>query len=175
MIYTAQMFPCRPSRGPPFDAAAVLALIARGLVVQPKLNGDRVILVKDGPVPVLFSRHGGHYTAAELDLGPWQWLQEGTILDGEAWQGRFYPFDVPRLAGEATCSLPCSQRVDLAEELTLRAGMPWIFGTPSAEWLRAGAANAPVWEGVVVKQPGHAYRWERSASGSSTTWYKLKW
>ena len=175
VIYTAQMFPCRPSRGPPFDAGAVLELIARGLVVQPKLNGDRVILVKDGPVPVLFSRHGGHYTAARLDLACWQWLPEGTILDGEGWRGAFYPFDVPKLAGEATGAMPCRQRVDLAERLTLRAGLPWIFVPPSADWLQAGRANAPIWEGVVVKQPGHSYRWERSASGNSTTWVKMKW
>ena len=175
MIYTAQMFPCRPSRGPPFDAAAVLALIERGLVVQPKLNGDRVLLVKQGPVPVLFSRHGGHYTAARLDLGPWHWLPEGTILDGEGWQGSFYPFDVPDLANQATGAMPCRDRVKLAEELTLRAGLPWIFSTPTAAWLQAGAANAPTWEGVVIKQPGHSYRWEKSASGQSTTWTKRKW
>jgi len=176
MIFTAQMFPCRPSTGPPFDAGAVLALIERGLIVQPKLNGDRVVLVKQGsPVPVLYSRHGGQYTAAKLDLTRWQWLPDGTILDGEGWRGSFYPFDVPALANKPTGAMPCRDRVKLAEELTLKAGLPWIFATPSADWLHAGAANAPTWEGVVVKQPGHSYRWERSASGSSTTWTKRKW
>jgi ATP-dependent DNA ligase len=152
-----------------------LELIARGFVVQPKLNGDRVLLVKQGPVASLFSRHGGHYTAARLNLACWQWLPEGTILDGEGWQGSFYPFDVPALANDTTGAMPCSCRVDLVERLTHRAGLPWIFGTPSAEWLQAGAANAPTWEGVVVKQPGHSYRWEKSASGQSTTWTKWKW
>jgi ATP-dependent DNA ligase len=123
----------------------------------------------------LFSRHGGHYTAARLDVAAWDWLPAGTILDGEGWQGRFYPFDVPDLANQATSAMPCRDRVKLAEELTLRAGLPWIFGTPTAAWLQAGAGNAPTWEGVVIKQPGHSYRWEKSASGSSTTWYKMKW
>jgi ATP-dependent DNA ligase len=82
---------------------------------------------------------------------------------------------VPALAGEATGAMPCRERVKLAEELTLRAGLPWLFGTPSPDWLQAGHSNAPTWEGVVVKHPGHSYRWERSASGYSTTWYKMKW
>lgn len=147
--------------------------LVRGLladyVVQPKLNGDRVLLVKRNGIVEAWNRHGSRYSFSVNAMADWGGLPDGTILDGEGWQGRFYPFEA------VIDDAPVEARVEAARRYCLELGNAFIFDTPTDAFLRNGADNLPQWEGVVAKKRGSIYRWNRKAHFESIDWLKLKW
>jgi len=80
--------------------ATVRRLEAAGYLIQPKLNGDRVLLVKRGWIVEAYNRRGSRYGFSVHAISDWRALPEGTLLDGEGWQGRFYPFEALEIGGD---------------------------------------------------------------------------
>ncbi len=152
--------------------AVVADLEADGWLVQPKLNGDRVLLVKRAGIVEAWNRHGTRYSFS-VAAADWRGLPDDTLLDGEGWQGRFYPFEAIELAGEYLGRQCPAIRASVARELCRRLGNAFLFDRPAVAWLDNCRDNLPAWEGIVAKR-GRYYPtgkpWQESAD-----WLKLKW
>lgn len=137
-------------------------------VIQPKLNGDRVILQKHNGAIHCYNRHQSRYSFNVNAVTDWASLPDGTIIDGEGYGGKFYPF-------EAVIDAPVEARVAEAKRLCLLTGNAFIFDHPTDAWLLRGADNLPQWEGIVAKQRGTSYEWLNQANHTSWQWVKCKW
>lgn len=177
MIPAINGFPMRPTSGQRLTAQNVHQLIAgyqaRGYLVQPKLNGDRAVLVATHSGLQLWNRHGGPYQAACVQLWQWNHLPIGTILDGEVYDLMFCPFEV--LNGGTAIA-----RAAAAKQLCQQRGIAYLFDEPSRGWLLDQAASTEnilrrQWEGVVCKHASSTYRPLHAAHQESAEWIKLKW
>jgi hypothetical protein len=161
--------------GEKLTPANVLAVVQdyrqRGYRITRKLNGDRVVLSVNGSLQ-WWSRYGQPYSF-NVNPAPWQDLPDGTLLDGEAYRGEFYPFlDVNQPT--------IGQGEDSARRITLEAGMPWIYGDITTEWLLQEARSGEKmttrkFEGCVAKLANSPYLPLRRPDMESATWTKLKW
>jgi ATP-dependent DNA ligase len=169
-------FPMRPMTGERIEGQravdVVNSYIAKGYIVQPKLNGDRVTLAKVNGKLLAQNRHGAWYSY-NFDQKPWLSLPDGTCLDGEVRDKVFTPFEALSHAGKSLLRETAEYRVALAKSLCT-AGRVWLFDAPSDDWLRASDANYPRWEGVVVKLRASPYS-ILGIKTDSPDWKKLKW
>lgn len=156
------------------NAVELVRAAAETHIIQPKLNGDRVLLVKRNGSVSLFNRKRGEY-GYRLDTRPWLSLPDDTILDGEGWRHGFYPFDVLMVGGESHIESPVESRTAEAKRICLAAGQDWLFDTPTDAWLLNGADLLPTWEGVVCKLKGSKYTPLAFDRYQSWEWFKLKW
>ncbi len=176
-------FPMRPIAGAKLSAGNFqreLAKIRRTHILQPKLNGDRACVAVLGDTVRIQSRRGDWYSHT-VNLQPFHNLNAGTLLDGEVWQGEFYPFEV--LAGRGISALRSSveERIDMAESVCHHLNIEWQFGSRTDGWIldelcREG--QEPLtrqWEGIVAKLRGSSYRMLGAAHQESPEWIKLKW
>src|SRR5712671_2028937 len=90
-------YPMRPRRGPDIDAGRIKKILeeidGKKFVVQPKLNGDRVLLAVRKDEVQAANRHGSWYTKRVRNAGDFVKLGIGTVLDGEVFGGEFFPFE----------------------------------------------------------------------------------
>lgn len=151
------------------NVLAVVRASSRQFVIQPKLNGDRVILRKVNGALECWNRHQSRYSFNVNALLDWADLPEGTTLDGEGYRGHFYPFEA--VIDGATVE----ERVAEAKRLCRVTGNAWIFETPTEAWLQNLRGNLPQWEGIVLKERGSVYRWCSKPNHVSFGWFKCKW
>lgn len=153
--------------------AVVRDIEADGWIVQPKLNGDRVLLVKRDGIVTAWNRRGSRYSFNVNATADWRGLPDGTLLDGEGWQGRFHPFECVEIGAASLAAEPVNVRVEAAKELCRTLGNPWLFDRPTDAWLRLCRENLPAWEGIVAKCGRYATL--RKPWWESETWLKMKW
>lgn len=177
-------YPTRPSTGSRLTSDNVLVVVndyrARGYIIQPKLNGDRGILVQAPGGVELWNREGTIYRAGEVNLGRWECLSPDTVLDGEIWQGEFYPFEAIVVSAGSLVHDRTAERIGWAIGQSARAGQDWLFETPTNEWLinEITLDADPLtrqWEGVVAKIDGAHYRTMSHPEQEAGTWVRLKW
>lgn len=167
----ATQFPMRPQLFAKLTRANVLAVVhdlAQTHIIQPKLNGDRVVLRKIDGRLVAESRFGKPYSFSVHAATDWAGLPDGTVLDGEGWQGHFWPF-------EAVIDATVEERVAEAKRLCAVHRRPFIFDAPTDAWLLNASDNLPQWEGIVAKERGTAYEWLGKPARESWQWLKAKW
>lgn len=146
-------------------------------IAEPKVDGDRCLaFVGEGGVE-LWSRHGRPHGYGWL--GPLQdalrGLPVGTVLDGELLasptpRAEYVVFD---LASEY--ALPLASRRRLLERLLRRrrSGIsiaPWLDDKIAAYTSSLASGH----EGIVLKQTKSTYQWQRSTTGETAVWCKVK-
>lgn len=176
--YPLAGFPMRPTPGPLFTARNILRIVrdlaASGFLIQPKLNGDRVLLRKTAGQIEAYNRHGSRY-GHNLDVTGWTELPDDTLLDGEAWQGRFWPFEALEIAGNSLAGECVSIRATAAKDFCRTLGHAYLFDRPADAWLRLCRENLPAFEGIVAKRIGSPYKPIKKPFHKSAHWVKLKW
>lgn len=171
-------FPPRPTPGVPLNKGNCDGYVKRESVryhLQPKLNGDRALFCLFGGKTSLSSRHGHTYSFSCENLRVFNNLPDGTVLDGEVWQKRYYPFEAVVIGG-SSLMLECpSVRARFAQYICERLSIQWLFDQPTQEWINNLNSNGKHWEGVVKKLRGSPYHPLASADQNSGTWFKNKW
>ena len=169
-------FPMRPLTGPKLvKEADVENLTPSGYFWQPKLNGDRVILGKFEGKVYISNRHGGWYSHTVKNLGLWARVPDQTVLDGEVWQMKFLPFEALAVGGVSLLRECVTKRAAKAKELAISLEEPFLFDSPTVEWLKTNLRNKPKeWEGVVGKKKDAPYLILGSEK-DSPGWVKRKW
>ncbi len=144
-------------------------------VMQPKLNGDRVILAVVGNRVFVQNRYGQMYRQKVSNARDFLKLPDCTCFDGEVFKGNFYPFEIIACNGKNLLRTEVHERVSWAKTLMRDIKQPWLFETPSAAWLMRRGANAPNYDGIVLKRTGSFYIPLGSASQSTLEWFKRLW
>lgn len=179
---TFPFFPMRPRKGFKLTPGSMINVI-NDYYLQPKLDGDRVVVsVEDGAV-ALYNRRGSRYSfrASNADKLA-EALPSGTILDCEIYGGVLYPFECIRYGDEDLRASYTAARCEAAEEACRIAGVPFLFGQLRLEDCDAivegkferGGIRGAAWEGVVAKRKGARYRFGATATDESPTWFKFK-
>jgi hypothetical protein len=94
---TLPFFPMRPRTGRRITAANVDQVYADATSgqwhPQKKLNGDRAVLAIQDNRTMIISRYGDLYRHPVDNINDFLKLPNGTLLDGEVWKKKFYPFE----------------------------------------------------------------------------------
>jgi ATP-dependent DNA ligase len=170
-------FPMRPTHGASLrtvEAAAEIKAARTTHVVHRKLNGDRVLLAKAGGAVYVANRHGRWYTYGVENRHLFAQVPDGSVFDGEVHRKLFCPFDMLAFSGDNLTDVPVESRVDLTQKVCASLGVPWRWEVED-RWLDQLAANAPTWEGVVLKLRGSPYSILGSDGQESASWSKRKW
>jgi ATP-dependent DNA ligase len=171
------MFPMRPKSGRQItsktDVKDIFTRIKGGWTVQLKINGDRAqVGVNENGIHVA-NRHGGWY-GLTVDLTEWKQLPAGTLLDGEVFKKKFYPFEVVAYEGQSLDRSTPAEREAKAKWLCDQVGVDWLY-EPTQSVLSKMRANMPTIEGVVLKMANTPYIPLSTATRESDTWIKWKW
>lgn len=176
MIQTP-FYPMRPMMGEKLTAGNILPVVnyyrSRGYEIQRKLNGDRAIMeVTRNDGVIFWNRYGSRYSFS-VNAAPFKGLLIGTILDGENYQGTFYPFEQISTVSTTT------ERIRDCRLLCGMIGVPYIYGEVTNDWLMVEFTLPPsrtrMWEGVVCKMKHRPYQPLKTADQESPEWVKLKW
>lgn len=174
-------FPMRPQFGAPFSNKRVIkqfndeVLNTYDWFVQPKLDGDRASIgVVDGKVYIQ-NRHGSWYKHRVNNLPDFKHLPNRTVLDGEVFKGNFYPFECLAVDGMSVVLHTPNEREVLAQAMVKLIGHTWKFPRPTLKWIERLSANAPEYDGVVMKRWGSPYIIAGSASTGNLDWKKRHW
>lgn len=144
-------------------------------VCQPKLAGKRACLAVLDKRVYVQSRHGTWLRQPVRNVADFLKLPNRTCLDGEVYEGVFYPFECLAVGGHLFTYCTANEREVMAFQLMRLIKQPWIFNTPSKNWLMARRTNLPKFEGVVLKRSDSPYTLLASPSQVSPTWFKRTW
>lgn len=170
-------FPMRPITGARLETEQHLADVLKDdrYHWQPKLNGDRVIFGKVDNQVHFCNRHGNWYSFGVQNLSLWKQVPNLTVLDGEVWGKKFYPFEALSVGGTIYTRKCVTERAAAAKELSLSLGEPYLFDQPSMDWLvKTLAAKPAEWEGVVGKRKNTPYV-ILGTQKDTPEWIKRKW
>ena len=178
MITTA-FYPMRPMTGPKLTIDNVLLITSdylhRGYILQRKLNGDRVVMIVKDFGATFWNRYTGIYSFAVNN--EWGKLPVGTVMDGEVYQGEYYPFELIQLGKEKI--LTTQERVVGAENICRTHNQEYVYGGVTNDWLVGEVMmkheRTSMWEGVVAKLKSARYEPLNTATQESPAWSRLKW
>jgi len=172
-------FPMRPNSGPNLTKKLALEILEKQeehkYIYQPKLNGDRAVLAVVNREVVVCNRHYGWYHFQVKNAAAFLKLKDGTIFDGEVWQGNFYPFDCLALEGRSYKANTAEEREVMAYQMCRLLKIEWMFFKPTKKWLLELKHNLPKYEGVVRKRADQGYFLLHNATEASTGWLKHRW
>jgi hypothetical protein len=144
-------------------------------VIQPKLEGDRACVgVLNGKVYIQ-NRHGSWYKPTVNNLEDFKKLPSGTVLDGEVFNGNFYPFDCLASAGKSYLMMTAGEREVMAYQAAKFLGHPWLFERPNKSWVAKLRGQMPFYGGMVLKRIGSPYIIPGSPDKLSLDWFKHCW
>src|SRR5574337_416158 len=135
-------YPMRPVRGRALQRPSGIktlweeAVRDKLWVMQPKLNGDRVILAVVRGKVFAQNRHASWYQKKIGNAADFLKLPDRTCLDGEVFKGNFYPFEVLACNGRSLLRTEVHERVQWARDFVRHINHPWLFEPPSVEWDR---------------------------------------
>jgi len=171
-------FPMRPVKGVKLRTKAAADQLyeevmgQRLWIIHPKLNGDRVSLAIVDDKVYVQNRLGDWYTKPVINAWAFRELGNGTCLDGEVFERRFFAFDLLALGGKSFVRASAGERDAMAQKTLERIGQPWAFKEPSRAWLEKLGRNGPQWEGVVLKRTLSPYIPLGRATQESPAWVK---
>lgn len=144
-------------------------------ICQPNVNGDRACIgVLDKRVYIQDHR-GGWYPHSVKNVSVYAELPNRTCLDGVVLEGNFYPFECLAVGGNLFTFFTTDEREIAACMLMRLINQPWIFDTPSKEWLLKRRANLPKFEGVIMKRSNAPYAFQTCPNKPSPDWLKRNW
>lgn len=177
-------YPPRPITGSMITRSTVVGFVKSNVenwLIQPKLNGDRVlVLIKDSEV-YFANRHGSFYKFAVANKAQLLTLPNLTVLDGEVKDKMFDPFEAVVEAGQSLARACPSLRAErakfIAQTQLLR---PYLFDPVTQAWMEStmasnSTARVPCWEGTVRKRLGSPYTPLASSTQTAGVWIKNKW
>lgn len=173
-------YPMRPAQGRVLRNSASVNQLLQDMksgtwVVQPKMHGDRACLgVLNGKVYIQ-NRHGSWLRHKVKNADVFKKLPNATVLDGEVFEGKFYPFETLAVAGKNMTMATCMEREVLAMKLCQFLEIEWRFAKPSEKWLLNLRKNEPMFDGVVLKKAASPYIILGSADQVSLDWMKRRW
>lgn len=178
-ILTFPFFPMRPTRGTTIMSEADKAVLLEkrskdSWFLQPKLNGDRALLAKVNNQILIANRHGSLLKHPVSNVKAFDSLPNNTVLDGEVEAKVFMPFEVIIINGKSLMAECPTVRAKEAEKVCKMCSVPWIFGTPTVEWIMGGGKDKR-WEGVVAKRKHSIYVPLANERQESVSWFKHKW
>ncbi len=121
------------------------------------------------------NRHHGVYRLKVANARDFLRLPNRTCFDGEVYKSNFYPFELLCCNSVSFLLAEAQERVTLAKDMARFLGHPWLFETPSLEWLMRRNGNLPTFEGVVLKKPTGRYILLGSKTQHSADWMKRLW
>jgi hypothetical protein len=152
------------------------AMLEHEYLVQPKLNGDRACLAVVERRVWVQNRHGSWYGFQVSNANDYlRYLPDGTALDGEVYEGNFYPFELLALKEHSFLMASAAEREVMGFQMCKKAQQPWMFRQPSLKWLRELSAHLPRYEGVVMKEYNSPYIKAGNANQENFHWMKRKW
>jgi hypothetical protein len=163
-------FPPRPVEGQKIKGPKDLNFkeLAETYVIQAKLNGDRATaLVLAGKV-FIQNRHGSWFKHPVENQQELLKLPDRTVLDGEVWKKKFYPFEAVVIGGDSFMLRGPELRVQTCVTVCQHFKLPYIFS-----WENAKVTDE--WEGYVFKEKGTPYLPLGSESQTTQGWWKRKW
>lgn len=173
MRLSKNFFPMRPTATEELPTGKWLKKLVKDYIIQPKLNGDRAVLWVKADGIYVQNRRGGEYSFGVFNRTDFEKLPVGTILDGEVWQRKFWPFECLAYGDLDLTERGPEIRCTMAEKISQMLGHEFIFQPVDAKWLQN--AERGVWEGFVAKRRGTPYRPAHRAQAHSWGWYKFKW
>lgn len=144
-------------------------------IMQPKMAGDRACLATLGDQVLVQNRHGSWYKKKVTNREQFKKLPNKTVLDGEVFKGNFYPFECLAIDGKLMTDCTASEREVLAFQLCKFLGVDWRFERPAKAWLLQLSANAPGYDGIVLKRAHSHYILGGNANQVSLDWMKRCW
>jgi ATP-dependent DNA ligase len=174
-------FPMRPMKQRPLRIGADTeefiekSLLTDDWLVQPKLEGDRVVLAFVDKQILVQNRHGSWYKHPINNLKAFKKLPDRTVFDGEVFKGNFYPFDCLAADGKSFIFSTAAEREVLALKLCQYVGVEWKFEKPSKKWLRGNSKHLPEYAGVVLKKRNSQYVILGTADQFNAEWVKRTW
>jgi len=144
-------------------------------VIQPKLAGQRACLAVVDKRVYIQSRYGVWLRRSVKNASAFLKLPNRTCLDGEVYEGNFYPFECLAVGGNLFTFCTANEREVMAYQLMRLIKQPWIFNAPSKNWLLGRRANLPKFEGVVLKRMNSSYAILASPAQVSADWLKRTW
>lgn len=170
-------FPMRPITGPVLQDESDIAEIeaAKDYFWQPKLGGDRVLMAKVDGKLWFANRHGSWYSFSVENSKLWQPIPGQTLLDGEVYKKKFYPFEALVVAGKSHMRDCVTVRAQIAKELCEKYGEKFLFDPVSPDWIRNGISMKRTdWEGLVGKKKNSPYL-ILGVKKDSPQWVKRRW
>jgi hypothetical protein len=178
---TLPFYPMRPRNGGQITAANAVDIYQKisdgSYHAQRKLNGDRAVLGVDANGRAwLANRHGSWFKHPALNIAKHQ-LPAETLLDGEVFERKFYPFEAIAVGGGSLRLAGPEKRAAVAQVLCPLLGVDWIFDSRDVtlEWLLSLGREGSKWEGVVLKAIGSPYVPLGSSNQESPAWVKKRW
>lgn len=172
-------FPMRPATGPSLGKKVAMEILEKQeehkYIYQPKLNGDRAILAVVDRRVVLCNRHFGWYSFQVKNAPAFLTLADGTLFDGEVWNGNFYPFDCLALEGRSHRANTAEERSIMAMQMCRLLKVEWMYPKPTKKWLLNLRKNLPKYEGVVRKRADQGYFLLHNSTETSLGWLKYRW
>lgn len=170
-------YPPRPLHGAALTRANVYDFIDtmdRTHVIQPKLVGDRVILlVRDGSVQVYTCHCSAH--RRPINRNKWLPMPENTLLDGLVCKKEFYPFEAVVVGDDNLARMGPEDRMNKARDLSQQVKQPFAFDTPVRGRNGFVLEGRTEWKGVVCKARNSFYSPLTSGPKKSGSWIKNEW
>lgn len=174
-------FPPRPLRGQVLRNRANVDQFEREVlnthdwIVQPKLEGDRACLAVVDKKVYIQNRHGSWYKHPVKNQDDFKKLPNYTLLDGEVFNGNFYPFECVVSAGKSLVNHTPDEREIQAYQASKFLGHEWKFDRPSRKWVEKLRDNMPAYGGVVLKRAMTPYILLGGPNQVSAEWMKKCW
>lgn len=174
-------YPMRPVKGRSLRTSRLIDEVYAQIqepddwVIQPKLNGQRACVAVVDKRVYIQSRHGAWLSRSVKNAPAFLKLPNRTCLDGEVYEGNFYPFECLAVSGNLFTFCTANEREVMAYQLMRLIKEPWMFNAPSRRWLADRSANMPKFEGIVMKRSDSSYTVLASPSQVSPTWFKRTW
>lgn len=172
-------FPMRPAEGPRLTRRNIPRILREQeehvYIYQPKLNGDRAILGVVNREVYVANRYGRWYRHPVHNKTTFLKLGDGTLFDGEVYDGQFFPFECLACEGRSFKQSTTEEREILAQQMCKLLGVRWMFSRPTEFWLRTLDRHLPKYEGLVRKRADAPYVILNTATRTSTAWLKRKW
>jgi len=178
---TMPFYPMRPKKGRSLRTPRLVDELYADIqeledcVIQPKLAGHRACLAVVDKRVYIQGRHGTWFSRSVQNAPVFLKLPNRTCLDGEVYEGNFYPFECLAVGGNLFTFCTANEREIMAYQLMRLVKQPWIFNAPSRDWLLARRVNLPKFEGVVMKKMNSPYVLLASDAQVNADWLKRTW
>lgn len=169
------MIPMLAEQAEPRQVLSGLFIKSDRWIVQPKVDGDRRLIVCDGRGGIEVLGRDGQVTHLPSAIAKLlAKINMPVVLDGELLAGRLFIWDVPRCGTQVTETTPCIERVTIAYGIAKMINSDLVQAVPTAVDPAAKIAMvekvlAGDGEGVMAKLAASPYVQKRSRA-----WRKVK-
>ena len=172
-------YPMNPMKGRRLNRKAVPQILheveQHVWVLQPVLGGTRAILGTHNGKVLLYDSLKRPFAGTVNNLKAYLKLGDGCCLDGEVYQGGFYPFECLAFQKRSLMFTTTDERSVMAYSLCRFVHEPWMFKQPTERFMAKLAKNGPKWTGVILKKDRTSYVAATSAEDVCLDWIVRPW